>query len=303
MITEEKAIKRKNEIYKIHQVIVAYHKRSWIEQDKYEKYLRILDKIKIDDVEYDDKMHKFRKKVDHIKKMNQVSSAPDSISGNQLDTGKTLKKEAKNMKRNQSTQQPFEMTEPMTKQQEHSILSHFDNENDIEVSFKESSKPHVNVQTDQKESVGLNPRITTEKYPININEMATETMTVPKTMNSNPLKKTKSILKNSKSSPTKLHPSKLSRQDSERVFVEMCVFARLGYLQPPSCLRCAFDEAIHKKVVDSCDNVIAWRKDTSVKLHSDQMENAISFVKCHSAKKWSMGQTLEEVRNSFLTNQ
>jgi hypothetical protein len=65
----------------------------------------------------------------------------------------------------------------------------------------------------------------------------------------------------------------------QQLFVEMCFFARLGFVQPPCCLQCTYKESILEKHLRSqhninpdgilvqpnrnCQRWVAWRKDAS----------------------------------------
>jgi hypothetical protein len=82
--------------------------------------------------------------------------------------------------------------------------------------------------------------------------------------------------------------SSSSRHLSE-LFITMCFFARLGFIQPPCCLQCAYHAATttadDKKSshnnnnndtttgvsISECYNLIPWRIDTSILLHPSQL--------------------------------
>ena len=96
------------------------------------------------------------------------------------------------------------------------------------------------------------------------------------------------------------------------LFVEMCFFARLGFLQPPSCLRCAYSDARMAKAKGPdqqqeedddydgqgegekkwrhCARPIVWRKDATRPLHPEQLgEGGLLVLKCRMAEAWLRG--------------
>ncbi len=65
-----------------------------------------------------------------------------------------------------------------------------------------------------------------------------------------------------------------------------CFYARLGFVQPPSCLKCAHRKAV-KKTDDgaSCNNLVPWRRDANIPLHPDGLGDNLVFVTCETAKR------------------
>jgi hypothetical protein len=77
----------------------------------------------------------------------------------------------------------------------------------------------------------------------------------------------------------------------QELFVEMCFFARLGYVQPPCCLRCTYREALMDKNENSnCSRWVIWRKDTSKLLHPHEMKDNLLMVQCRAARRLLGGQ-------------
>ena len=93
----------------------------------------------------------------------------------------------------------------------------------------------------------------------------------------------------------------------KELFVEMCFYARLGYIQPPCCLRCTYSECYNasspleerddddndeppripvKKVLNqkkqhhTCQRYVVWRKDTNIVLHPDTIASNILVLPC-----------------------
>lgn len=95
----------------------------------------------------------------------------------------------------------------------------------------------------------------------------------------------------------KLMRDKLENEDTRKeLFVEMCFFARLGYVQPPCCLHCLYQEAIEKstKPNHNCTRWVAFRKDTTIPLHPDFLAENIAFVQCHTVRKLLRGAVANE---------
>ena len=83
-------------------------------------------------------------------------------------------------------------------------------------------------------------------------------------------------------------------EQAQELFVEMCFFARLGYVQPPCCLRCTYREALKDGNVQShCPRWVIWRKDTNKLLHPNQMEGNLLMVQCRAAGRLLAGKTIE----------
>jgi len=73
----------------------------------------------------------------------------------------------------------------------------------------------------------------------------------------------------------------------QELFVEMCFFARLGLVQPPCCLPCAYAEARepHAQNNDCCNNWVIWRRDANLPLHPETLGDNLVFVRCHAVRR------------------
>ena len=77
--------------------------------------------------------------------------------------------------------------------------------------------------------------------------------------------------------------SRLADSQLQEWFVEMCFFARLGFVQPPSCLKCMYRQAIQKCSSDgSCHNWVVWRKHARVLLHPTKLKGNVVLVQCRA---------------------
>lgn len=80
----------------------------------------------------------------------------------------------------------------------------------------------------------------------------------------------------------------------QELFVEMCFFARLGYVQPPCCLRCTYREALKDGNVQSqCQRWVIWRKSADQLLHPTQLEGNMMLVQCRAARRLLAGNTID----------
>lgn len=83
-----------------------------------------------------------------------------------------------------------------------------------------------------------------------------------------------------------------SEEAIKDLFVEMAFFARLGFVQPPSCLHCTYRESIEKTSPDlKCNRYVPWRKNANVLIHPHHLDNNIILVQCHVARSLVRGET------------
>lgn len=81
------------------------------------------------------------------------------------------------------------------------------------------------------------------------------------------------------------------------LFVEMAFFARLGFVQPPSCLHCTYRESIEKTSPDlGCKRYVPWRKNANIPIHPHHLDENIILVQCHTARSLVQGKTDERYR-------
>lgn len=90
------------------------------------------------------------------------------------------------------------------------------------------------------------------------------------------------------------------------LFITMCFFARLGFIQPPCCLHCAYhaaktaadddknkssnnnnnnDTTTAVSNISECYNLIPWRIDTSILLHPSQLTTPLTTTTTISNKE------------------
>jgi hypothetical protein len=88
---------------------------------------------------------------------------------------------------------------------------------------------------------------------------------------------------------------KLDGDFLENLFVEMCFYARLGFMQPPTCLRCLYMEAMEGMDQDvDCQNWVIWRKDANVILHPHSMDDNLCVVQCQAARRLVEGEEVQD---------
>ena len=83
-----------------------------------------------------------------------------------------------------------------------------------------------------------------------------------------------------------------SEEAVKDLFVEMAFFARLGFVQPPSCLHCAYRESIERKSPDLfCKRFVPWRKNANIPIHPHHLDGNIILVQCQTARSLVTGET------------
>ena len=87
----------------------------------------------------------------------------------------------------------------------------------------------------------------------------------------------------------------LNEHDLRKLFVEMCFFARLGFVQPPCCLKCTYSQAVanESKKKKTCGNWVVWRKNASVQLHPNKLDGNIVMLQCHAVNSLLQGKQVE----------
>ncbi|KAI2505283.1 hypothetical protein MHU86_9185 [Fragilaria crotonensis] len=81
----------------------------------------------------------------------------------------------------------------------------------------------------------------------------------------------------------------------ESLFVEMCFFARLGFLQPPMCLRCLYMESVEGMEEDSdCRHFCVWRRNANDALHPNTMAGNLCLVECQAARRLIEGNEVQQ---------
>ena len=111
--------------------------------------------------------------------------------------------------------------------------------------------------------------------------------------------------------PQKLADS-LSNEQLEHLFVEMCFFARLGCVQAPSCLQCAYNQiypdqetlskshptTAHETMNSKCTNLVVWRinANTTHLLHPEKLKGNLLVITCCTAKKLMNGETVQTMK-------
>jgi hypothetical protein len=85
-----------------------------------------------------------------------------------------------------------------------------------------------------------------------------------------------------------LEPSEFPVTDEnllQEMFCEMCFFARLGFVQPPSCLQCVYQESIQGTPSNpQCKRWVVWRKNARLLLHPQQLTDNVVLVECRAVR-------------------
>jgi hypothetical protein len=111
-------------------------------------------------------------------------------------------------------------------------------------------------------------------------------------------------------------------QQIQELFVEMCFFARLGFVQPPCCLQCTYRDCNdtsptptnnqqqhhrhhhpvatssnsnnkHHNTARSCQRWVVWRKDANTLLHPNLLDGNVLIVQCQAAQRLLAGHQVD----------
>lgn len=89
-------------------------------------------------------------------------------------------------------------------------------------------------------------------------------------------------------------PDMLNEKEMKDVFVEMCFFARLGFVQPPCCLQCTYKNSKSDHSADpNCTRWVVWRKDANILLHPNQLDGNIMLVPCRQVRDLLTGNMVD----------
>ena len=90
---------------------------------------------------------------------------------------------------------------------------------------------------------------------------------------------------------------RLTSSDLQDLFVEMCFYARLRFLQPPCCLYCSYKKSKGSKVAAkddnrSCRRLVIWREDATKVLCKNKLAGNLLLVQCQHAQNLLRGHSL-----------
>ena len=78
----------------------------------------------------------------------------------------------------------------------------------------------------------------------------------------------------------------LSTEETEELFIQMCFFAKQGFIQPPCCLACTYNEAMNGAAPNTaCSRWVVWRKDAKKQLRPGNLEDNLLVVRCSESRK------------------
>jgi hypothetical protein len=130
-----------------------------------------------------------------------------------------------------------------------------------------------------------------QQHPDTLEYMAQEIQSsVTKVPRTNELPKSPADLMNSRAIylPEDFHQV-CAASSLKELFVEMCFYARLGYIQPPCCLQCAYRNSsktsARSSLESSCTRWVVWRRDANAVLHPDTLAENVVFLSCASAQQ------------------
>jgi hypothetical protein len=116
----------------------------------------------------------------------------------------------------------------------------------------------------------------------------------------NPLEQTNNNNNNNNTSAIKtiVEPEEfkktLPEEQMQELFVEMCFFARLGFVQPPCCLQCSYRESVKEASPQmNCGRWVVWRKNAHSLFHPQELEGNLIVVRCNAARNLLAGDVVE----------
>ena len=99
----------------------------------------------------------------------------------------------------------------------------------------------------------------------------------------------------------------LSETEIQELFLEMCFYARLGFVQPPCCLMCTYQETMESAVPNKkCPRWVIWRKNAETALHPSKLDGNLLITRCHVAQSLLQGNSVEghawDAQNKAVTH-
>ena len=96
----------------------------------------------------------------------------------------------------------------------------------------------------------------------------------------------------------------INMEETKNLFVGMCFYARLGFLQPPCCLQCSYensentDETKTNETNQSCLKPVVWRINASSShlLHPDKLKGNLIVIPCSTARSLLRGKVVDGKR-------
>ena len=132
----------------------------------------------------------------------------------------------------------------------------------------------------------LSDQNTNRKANIQANSLTQTKQSAPRTMVSTNRSETVTAERHAVSVYEPEDMTGLDEDTIQACFVEMCFFARLGFIQPPCCLQCVYRESIENKAMNpNCSNLVVWRKDANATLHPNGLAGNLVLLHCHEVRK------------------
>lgn len=85
------------------------------------------------------------------------------------------------------------------------------------------------------------------------------------------------------------------------LFADASFFSKLGFLQPPSCIACAYRHAHrgtdYQDAIDAKGRncLVLWRKGKAIPIHPDYIHSNMLIVTCQTAKNLLRGESEDDV--------
>lgn len=89
---------------------------------------------------------------------------------------------------------------------------------------------------------------------------------------------------------------KFNTEEVKEMYVCMSTFAEMKCIQPPSCLRCAFNSTrkfSKGTISETCKNFVAWRRNANKVINKDSLDSNLVFIRCTVAQSLLQHKTIE----------
>lgn len=106
----------------------------------------------------------------------------------------------------------------------------------------------------------------------------------------------------------------IDQEELESIFIQMCFYARLAFVQPPCCLKCAFqkkklnikrdgvdenadkNDSIRNSMNSRCKNLVVWRLDARTSLQPKGLDENTVLVTCSTAQALLRGESVQNMK-------
>mmetsp|Transcript_3138 Transcript_3138/g.4180 ORF Transcript_3138/g.4180 Transcript_3138/m.4180 type:complete len:222 (-) Transcript_3138:34-699(-) len=94
----------------------------------------------------------------------------------------------------------------------------------------------------------------------------------------------------------------MNHEEAQNLFTELCVFSRMGMVNPTSCLYCVYkksqveDATFNQSKSEQCNNRVLWRKNANIPLHPEKLSDNLLILSCSTAKRLLSGKVVQDMK-------